>query len=81
MSKGKQPTKPGYYWALWTASARGTYEGDQLTPSPNWEIVEVWENYIGDAVDDEKFGVAVHGVRESQWLENFIWGDFMANPR
>jgi hypothetical protein len=76
----KWPTKPGYYWARWTVAAVGTHEGDQLTPSRNWELVEVWQNHIGED-DEEKFGVSVHGVRESQWLDCFLWGEFVADPR
>jgi len=74
----KQPTKPGYYWAMWRKASPCTHEGDQLTPSDKWEVVEVWENYIGESCEadaDEKFGVSVPGVRESQWLSNFIWAD------
>lgn len=71
-----RPTKPGFYWARWMTAAPGTHEGDELTPAPDWEVVEVWENYIGDPCEAdraEKFGVSVTGVRESQWLQNFIW--------
>jgi hypothetical protein len=71
------PTRPGFYWARWLKAARGTHEGDQLTPSDKWEIVEVWENFIGEPCEadaSEKFGVSVPGVRESQWLDNFAWG-------
>lgn len=74
---GKEyPTKPGFYWARWMTAARGTHEGDELVPASEWEVVEVWENYIGDPCEAdaaEKFGVSVPGVRETQWLENFIW--------
>jgi hypothetical protein len=75
----KAPTKPGFYWALWLTAAPGTHEGSELTPARKWEVVEVWENHIGtecEADKDhgiEKFGVAVPGVRETQWLENFKW--------
>jgi hypothetical protein len=76
--KNKTPIKPGFYWALWLTAANGTHEGDQLTPSKDWEVVEVWENFVGDPCEAdkaEKFGVSVPGVRESQWLENFKWGN------
>jgi len=49
-----------------------------LTPANDWQVVEVWENFLGqpcEADRAEKFGVSVPGVRESQWLENFKWGD------
>ena len=73
----REPMKPGFYWALWLTPADGTHEGDDLTPSNDWEVVEVWENYLGDPCEadaSEKFGVSVPGVRESQWLKNFKWG-------
>lgn len=73
----KRPTKPGFHWALWLTAAEGTHEGDQLTPANDWEVVEVWENFVGDPCEadgTEKFGVSVPGVRESQWLRNFKWG-------
>ncbi len=71
------PTKPGFYWALWIKAAKGTHEAKELTLPLDWEIVEVFENFIGDACEadqTEKFGVFVCGVRETQWLENFQWG-------
>jgi len=75
------PTKPGYYWALWITTAEGTAD-DSL--SGKWEIVEVWENFPGEPceADDEhapKWGVSVHGVEKSQWLENFKWGSEVAS--
>jgi hypothetical protein len=79
-----EPTRPGFYWALWLTAAPGTHEGDELTPASNWEVVEVWENFIGDPCEAdacEKWGVSVPGVRESQWLENFEWGERVADPR
>lgn len=72
-----KPTKPGFYWALWLKAAPGTHEGDALTPQEDWEVVEVWDNFLGDACEAdacEKFGVSVPGVRETQWLDNFKWG-------
>jgi len=72
-----KPTKAGFYWALWLTAAPGTNEGSELTPSSDWEVVEVWENFPGEpceADQAEKFGVAVSGVREAQWLDNFLWG-------
>jgi RNA polymerase subunit RPABC4/transcription elongation factor Spt4 len=77
------PIKPGFYWALWLTAATGTHEGDQLTPAQHWEVVEVWENFVGDPCEAdvaEKFGVSVPGVRESQWLENFKWGSEVLRP-
>jgi hypothetical protein len=78
-----RPTQPGYYWAKMTSLAEGAAE-DNLDPSGNWEVVEVWENFIGptcEADEDEKFGVSVPGMRETQWLENFQWGQGpLVNP-
>lgn len=73
------PTKPGYYWALWITASPDTHEGSELTPSTNWEVVEVWENVVDPCEADyeagDVFGVSVPGVRETQWLENFQWGE------
>lgn len=76
--KKNQPTKPGFYWAKWIAASIGTHEGDDLVPANDFEVVEVWENFIGEPCEadkGEKFGVSVTGVRETQWLNNFIWGE------
>lgn len=76
-----EPTKAGFYWALWLTAAQGTHEGDQLTPSNDFEVVKVWENFRGEPCEadvSEKFGVSVPGVRESQWLENFKWGPIVS---
>lgn len=77
-SLAKMPTKPGFYWARWLTAAAGTHEGAELTPASSWGVVEVWENFLGDPCEAdrcEKFGVSVPGVRETQWPENFQWGD------
>jgi hypothetical protein len=75
-----KPTRPGFYWALWTSPAAGTHDAAELIfPAPSWEVVEVWANHIGTECEADKFygapkfGVAVPGVRESQWLDNFRW--------
>ncbi len=84
--KPGKPSHAGHYWALWLTASPGTHEGDQLTPAPEWEVVQVWENFIGDpceadGVDEsERWGVSVAGVRETQWLENFKWGAFIPEP-
>lgn len=79
-----RPTKPGFYWALWLSPTPDTHEKDECSfPWPEWEVVHVWENYIGtpcEADQCEKFGVSVPGVRETQWLDNFQWGEKVA-PR
>lgn len=79
-SKANEPKKTGYYWALWLTATPGTHEGDQLTPAPDWEIVQVNENFIGEPCEAdqcEKFSVSVCGVCVTQWLENFKWGKFI----
>ncbi|HVL12500.1 MAG TPA: hypothetical protein VM529_08045 [Gemmata sp.] len=74
-----KPSKPGFYWARWMKASEGTHEGEELAPALDWEIVEVWENHIGDECEAdaahgvEKFAVSVCGVREAQWLRDFIW--------
>jgi hypothetical protein len=78
------PMKPGYYWALWTVAHEGTHEGDNLTPASNWEIVQVNANTINwerDAEEDEALSVSVCGVRETQWRDCFLWGEFVADLR
>lgn len=74
----KQPTEPGFYWARWLTAAPRTHEAHLWTFPLDWEVVEVWENFLGEPCEadaDEKFGVSVPGVREAQWLENFEWGE------
>ena len=75
--KNTMPNKAGFYWARWISPAEGTHEANDITFPTDWEVVEVWQNFIGDPCEadaSEKFGVSVPGVRESQWLENFEWG-------
>ena len=71
------PLKPGYYWAKWRIPAPDTHEGELQTPSNNWEIVQVNDNN-GDPQEDEGLSVSVPGVRETQWRDCFVWGDFVA---
>lgn len=76
------PLKPGYYWAKWRIAADGTHEGDDLTPSDIFEIVQVNWNYLGweeNPAEDEALSVSVPGVRETQWRDCFVWGEFVAN--
>lgn len=76
----KLPTQPGWYWAKWKIASPGTLEGSSLTPSDQWEVVEVWQNRSPFSSDEseEMFGVAVSGVREVQWLDQFYWGPMVA---
>lgn len=78
--KNETPTKPGYYWAKWRIPADGTHEGELLCPSDEWGIVEVWANTIywdRYPTADEAFGVSIPGVRETQWADCFVWGEFV----
>lgn len=67
------PTNEGFYWAKWRIAEDDTHEGEDLTPSETWEVVEVWENHT-DASAPEYLKVHVPGVRECQSIENFVWG-------
>ncbi len=51
-----------------------THEGDALTPSDEWEIVQV-DNNNGAPGSGEELSVSVHGVREVQWPDCFVWGE------
>lgn len=66
------PTKTGFYWAKWKIADEGTREGDELTPSDRWEVVEVCDNYGDDPRNYLR--VSVSGVFMSQSIENFYWG-------
>ena len=65
------PTKPGHYWAQWRIARDGTREGDELTPSYDWEVVQVNENTNGGPC--EEFSVSVPGVEKTQWVPDFFW--------
>lgn len=67
------PTGTGYYWAKWKIAVDGTRDGEHLTPSNEWEIVQVNDNN-GEPGSNEEFSVAVHGVETCQWLDCFFWG-------
>jgi len=78
------PLKPGYYWAQWRLAADGTHEGGELTPSTTWGIVQVNANHMlweDNPAEDEALSVSVPGVRETQWRDGFVWGDFVAEIR
>lgn len=73
------PAHPGYYWARWLTPAAATHEADQVQwPWTTWEVVQVNDNNVDDPADDEFLSVSVPGVRETQWRENFQWGQFVA---
>jgi hypothetical protein len=78
------PLKPGYYWARWTAPTEGTFKADEWNPSAaDWEIVQVNPNHVDwdrdPANEDEALYVSVPGVREAQWRDCFVWGEFVAD--
>lgn len=77
MTTDLYPRSPGYYWAKWRIAADGTHEGEELTPSNQWEIVQVNDNG-GEEGTLEELSVAVFGVRETQWRDCFVWGEFVA---
>lgn len=80
----RTPTKPGYYWAKWRIPADGTHEGTAICPMDTWEIVQVngnRSNWMTDPTKDEAFSVLVTGVRETQWPDCFVWGDFVSPLR
>jgi|GEM_PF-3569889 len=72
------PDRPGYYWAKWRIAAYGTREGDELTPSDTWEIVQVNGNN-GDPGSLEELSVSVSGVEQVQWRHYFVWGAHVAD--
>ncbi|RUW56836.1 hypothetical protein [Mesorhizobium sp. M8A.F.Ca.ET.021.01.1.1] len=76
------PNDTGYYWAKWRIASDDTHEGEEMTPSDTWEIVQINDNN-GEPGDLEELSVAVPGVRETQWRDCFIWGPKVSelNPR
>lgn len=79
MSWRATPKEPGFYWAKWRIADDGTREGDELTPSDTWEVVQVVVNCI-DRDDPEHLKVNVPGVERGQCLENFVWGGGPLKP-
>jgi hypothetical protein len=83
MPENTIPQEPGYFWAKWRIAADGTCEGDELTPSDAWEIVQVnwnisgWKN-LTDEEEPERLLVSVPGVREPQGRDGFVWGTKVA---
>lgn len=67
--------KPGFYRAKWLRAAPNTHERDSLLLPTDWIIVQVWENFIDEADGIEKLGVSVPGIRETQLVEDFLWGE------
>ncbi|QOF71442.1 hypothetical protein IG197_27480 [Aminobacter sp. SR38] len=59
------PTKPGYYWAQWRKAVAGTRDAAELTPSDDWEPVQVFEN----ALDDRKHPSSHAGERRARDVE------------
>ncbi|MCA0278484.1 MAG: hypothetical protein LCH86_21005 [Proteobacteria bacterium] len=67
------PTRPGYYWAQWRKAVPGTRDAAELTPSDDWEPVQVFENALDDQ-HPEYLMVEVGGVERAQCLDCFAWG-------
>lgn len=65
------PKTEGFYWAKWRIADDGTKEGDELTPSNEWEVVQLVN---GGSIDEPHFYASVPGVEKVQSIENFIWG-------
>ena len=65
------PKFVGFYWAKWRIADDGTKEGDELTPSNTWEVVQLIN---GGSIDKPHFYVSVPGVEKIQSVENFVWG-------
>lgn len=79
---GKIPTKPGYYWALWTVAQSGTFEGDEQTPSRTWEIVQVNVNQVDwdyDPQEEETLSVSIPGY-ERRNGETTSFGEPLSQP-
>lgn len=75
--KHPTPNKPGHFWAKWQIASEATRDGDELTPSPNFEVVQVFENST-DGNDPEHLLVYVPGVEACQALDAFFWGPEVA---
>lgn len=73
------PNKPGHFWAKWQIASEATRDGDELTPSPNFEVVQVFENST-DGNDPEHLLVYVPGVEACQALDAFFWGSEVVPP-
>lgn len=69
--KHPTPSKPGHFWAKWQIASEATRDGDELTPSPEFEVVQVVDNH-GDG--DESLMVYVPGVEAGQAIDAFCWG-------
>lgn len=67
------PTAEGFYWGKWRIANEGTKEGDEQTPSDEWEVMHVVENTL-DYDDPDHLMVMVPGQASWQSLENFFWG-------
>lgn len=70
---GLTPTKSGFYWAQWRKAVAGTRDAAELTPSDEWQPVQVFENAL-DEQHPEYLMVEVGGVEKAQGLDCFVWG-------
>ena len=66
------PKVAGFYWAQWRLADEGTPEGEEQTPSFEWEVVQVVQNSL-NSDDTDHLLAAVPGQVKSQRLENFVW--------
>lgn len=75
MTRYPTPTEASFYWAKWRIATEETCEGKELTPSDEWEVVQVNVNDPSGSIGEpEYFSVSVPGVREVQWPDCFVWG-------
>lgn len=68
------PTHEGHWWAKLRL-----HDNPDLN-SVNWEVVQVFENMLGEpceadlAAGAHKWLASVPGIKESQPLDAFVWG-------
>lgn len=72
--------REGFWWAKWLKASPGTDDdGECCDGGTHFEPVEVFANCT-DPDSDEPWRVAVMGVRKSQSVENFEWGEPITPP-
>lgn len=76
MKPHPEPTSPGFYWAKLVHPTRMPPTEDWA--STGWEPVEV---SINGGEGKEYLGVAVLGVSQTQWTEDFVWGPRIEFPK
>lgn len=74
------PAREGHFWAKLKL-----HENDDMN-SPDWEVVQVFENMAGDPCEAdieagaEKWLASVPGIQDSQPLDAFVWGPPVHKP-